>query len=193
VLGYGLAGLGYIVTATFLPVIARQALPGGSLWLDLFWPLFGAAVAVGALLTTKLPQAWDRRALLVGCYAMQALGVLLTVWWPSLAGFTLGSLLLGLPFTAITLYAMQDARRLRPDNPSALIGTLTAAWGLGQIAGPPLVAALLLRSATAGEGFERALLVATGALVLGAGLFAGLAVWRPARTRPGGQGRPTKQ
>jgi hypothetical protein len=35
-------GFGYIVTATFLPVIARQALPG-SVWLDLFWPLFGGA------------------------------------------------------------------------------------------------------------------------------------------------------
>ena len=38
---YGLAGFGYIITATFLPVIARQALPG-SPWPDFFWPLFGA-------------------------------------------------------------------------------------------------------------------------------------------------------
>ena len=44
---YGVAGFGYIITATFLPVIARQALPG-SPWPDLFWPLFGLAVIPGA-------------------------------------------------------------------------------------------------------------------------------------------------
>ena len=44
-IAYGLAGFGYIVTATFLPVIARQSLPG-SIWLNLFWPLFGLGVAV---------------------------------------------------------------------------------------------------------------------------------------------------
>jgi predicted MFS family arabinose efflux permease len=131
-LAYGLAGFGYIITATFLPVIARQALPG-SLWLDLFWPLFGIGVAVGALLTVRLPVHWDRRHLLMGCHAMQAIGVLLGMWWPTLAGLALGSLLLGLPFTAITLFAMQEARRLWPHNTSALIGLLTAAYGLGQI------------------------------------------------------------
>ncbi len=169
-LAYGLAGLGYIVTATFLPVIARQALPGGSVWLDLFWPIFGFAIALGASVTLRLPP-WDRRALLVGCYAMQAVAVLTTVYWPTLAGFVLGSLLLGFPFTAITLFAMQEARRLKPHNASTLIATLTAAWGLGQILGPPLVAWLLPRSANAGQGFERALLVAAGALVLGAVLL----------------------
>jgi len=127
-LAYGLAGFGYIVTATFLPVIARQALPG-SVWLDLFWPLFGIGVAAGSLITIRLPVHWDRRHLLVGCYALQTVGVLLTVAWPSLAGFALGSLLLGLPFTAITLFAMQEARRLRPHNASTLIGLLTAAYG----------------------------------------------------------------
>jgi MFS family permease len=74
------------------------------------------------------------------------------VWWPSLAGFALGSLLLGLPFTAITLFAMQEARRLKPHNASAFIGVLTAAYGLGQIAGPPMVALLLQRSAHPGTG-----------------------------------------
>ena len=47
----------------------------------------------------------------MACYLMQAAGVLLSVWLPSLAGFAFGSLLLGLPFTAITLFALQEARR----------------------------------------------------------------------------------
>ncbi|MBL8361180.1 MAG: YbfB/YjiJ family MFS transporter [Rubrivivax sp.] len=168
---YGLAGFGYIVTATFLPVIARQALPG-SVWLDLFWPIFGIGVSAGALITVKLPVRWDRRRLLMGCYGMQATGVLLSVWWPTLAGFALGSLLLGLPFTAITLFAMQEARRLWPHNASALIGLLTAAYGLGQIAGPPMVAWLLQRSAQPAEGFAASLQTAAAALLLGGVIYA---------------------
>ena len=179
VLAYGLAGFGYIITATFLPVIARQALPG-SVWLDLFWPLFGLGVALGALLTLRLPMRWDRRHLLMGCYGMQALGVLLSVWLPSLLGFALGSLLLGLPFTAITLFAMQEARRLRPQHPSSTIGLLTAAYGLGQIAGPPLVAWLLQHSDSPGRGFALSLLIAAAALVLGLAIFGTLARRHPA-------------
>jgi MFS family permease len=105
---------------------------------------------------------------------MQATGVLLTVWLPSLTGFALGSVLLGVPFTAITLFAMQEARRLRPHGASAYISLLTAAWGLGQIAGPPLVALLLRRSATPGEGFALSLEIAAGALLGGVALFAWL-------------------
>ena len=52
---YGLDGLGYIITATFLPVIARQVMPG-SPWLDLFWPLFGLAVVAGAVISTASPS-----------------------------------------------------------------------------------------------------------------------------------------
>lgn len=173
-LAYGLAGFGYIVTATFLPVIARQALPA-SIWLDLFWPIFGLGVSAGALLTVRLPVQWDRRLLLAACYGMQATGVLLSVWWPTLAGFALGSLLLGLPFTAITLFAMQEARRLWPHHASALIGALTAAYGLGQIAGPPMVAWLLRHSANPAAGFAISLELAAGSLLLGLLIFVMLA------------------
>jgi predicted MFS family arabinose efflux permease len=165
-----LAGFGYIITATFLPVIARQALPG-SVWLDLLWPLFGLSVALGALLTLRLPIRWDRRHLLMAAYVMQGLGVLASVGLPNLLGFALGSLLLGLPFTAITLFAMQEARRLRPKDTSACIGMLTAAYGLGQIAGPPLVAWLLQRSARPGQGFSLSLLTAATALLAGVFIF----------------------
>jgi MFS family permease len=182
-LAYGLAGFGYIITATFLPVIARQALPG-SVWLDLFWPVFGLGVAAGALLTVRLPVHWDRRWLLAASYALQAAGVLLTVWLPSRAGFALGSLLLGLPFTAITLFAMQEARRLRPHGASAFIGLLTAAYGLGQIAGPPLVALLLARSSSARAGFALSLDTAAVALLGGVAIFAWLVRRHPLAELP---------
>lgn len=167
---YGLAGFGYIITATFLPVIARQALPG-SAWLDLFWPLFGAGVVAGALLASRLPAQGDGRLRLAGAYAMQAAGVLISLVWPSLPGFVLGSLLLGLPFTAITFFAMQEVRRLRPQAVASAMGYTTVLYGLGQIVGPLLVAALLRWSATPHQGFNWALSIACGALVLGTGVY----------------------
>ena len=173
-IAYGLDGLGYIITATFLPVIARQVMPG-SVWLDLFWPLFGVAVTVGALLSTRIPLKGDLRYVLAAGYIMQAVGVIIAVWLPTPLGFAAGSLLLGMPFTAITFFAMQEVRRLKPHNVASYTGLLTAVFGLGQIAGPPLAAWLLSRSATVGQGFNLALEIAASSLVLGALMFVGLA------------------
>ena len=177
-IAYGLDGLGYIITATFLPVIARQVMPG-SVWLDLFWPLFGLAVVAGALLSTRISLVvsanGDLRYILAASYLMQAVGVIIAVWLPTPLGFALGSLLLGLPFTAITFFAMQEVRRLKPDHVASYTGLLTAVFGLGQIAGPPLAAWLLSRSATVGQGFNLALEIAASSLVLGALMFVGLA------------------
>ena len=171
---YGLAGFGYIITATFLPVIARQALPGSS-WPDFFWPLFGLAIIPGALIGARAPLHWDNRLLLAAAYALQALGVLLSVAWPTIAGFALGSLLLGMPFTAITLFAMRDARRLRGNAAAGLIGYATASYGVGQIIGPLFAAPLAQRTGS----FQVPLLVAAAALALGAALFA--VVWSKSR------------
>ena len=173
-LAYGTAGFGYIVTATFLPVIAREALPG-SPWFDMFWPIFGLGVIAGALLSTRLKVSGDLRLLLAGCHIVQAIGIFTSVISPSLAGFAIGSLLLGLPFTVLTFLAMQEVRRLRPALAASYMGLLTAMYGTGQIVGPPLVALLLERSAnsgdTAGAGFTLSLEIAASALLVGAALY----------------------
>jgi hypothetical protein len=171
---YGIAGIGYIITATFLPVIARQALPG-SAWLDLFWPLFGAGVMLGAIGASRLRAAADLRLRLAACYAIQAAGVAASLVSPTLAGFAIGSLLLGLPFTAITFFAMQEARRIRAQQATSFMGLLTAMYGLGQIAGPPLAAWLVARSATPAQGFAVSLWIASGLLAVGAVLYVVLA------------------
>jgi hypothetical protein len=147
----------------------------------MFWPIFGLGVVAGALIASRVPTGGDLRLLLAGCYAVQSLGVAASLVSPSLAGFALGSVLLGLPFTAITFFAMQEIRRLRPAQAASFMGLLTALYGLGQIVGPPLAAAMLARSRTAGEGFTLSLEIAAAALAVGAAMFCVLARMFPVR------------
>jgi MFS family permease len=170
VLAYGMSGFGYIITATFLPVIARQALPGSS-WPDFFWPLFGFCIALGAMSATRIPVRFDQRLLLAGSYVIQAVGVIISAILPNEFGFALGSILLGVPFTAITLFAMREARRLRSNNTAGLMGLMTASYGIGQIAGPPL--ATWLQHSTG--SFTPSLSIAAAALLAGAALYTWLA------------------
>jgi predicted MFS family arabinose efflux permease len=173
VLAYGLSGFGYIITATFLPVIARKALPGSS-WPDFFWPLFGLCVALGALSATRIPVHIDQRRLLAICYVLQAIGVVTSAILPNAFGFALGSILLGLPFTAITLFGMREARRLRSDHAPALMGLMTASYGIGQIVGPPLATSLVHLTGS----FTPSLCIAAIALLTGAALY----TWLSARS-----------
>ena len=103
--------------------------------------------------------------------------MVLSVAWPTIAGFALGSLLLGMPFTAITLFAVRDARRLRGNAAAGLIGYATASYGVGQILGPLFAAPLAQRTGS----FEVPLLVAAAVLAVGSVLFA--FVWWQARAR----------
>ena len=174
---YGMPGFGYIITATFLPVIARAALPAGSPWPDLFWPMFGAALIVGAIAAARLPGHWDNRLLLAAGCTTQALGIAAGIVWPNAAGFSVGSALLGLPFTAITLFAMREARRLHGEHAAGLMGYATASYGVGQILGPLVAAPLTARFGS----FSPALWVAAGALLVGAAGFAATAARGRAR------------
>jgi predicted MFS family arabinose efflux permease len=151
-------------------VIAREAMPG-SVWIDFFWPIFGIGVITGALLATRIPATGDYRHLLAGSYVLQALGIAASIFSPTLAGFAIGSLLLGIPFTAITFFAMQEVRRLRPAAAASYMGLLTAVYGIGQIAGPPMVALLLRHSRSVGEGFTLSLEIAAASLVAGALMY----------------------
>ncbi len=173
-MAYGIAGFGYIITATFLPVIARAALPS-SPWLDLFWPLFGVGVMTGAWLSTRIRTGGDLRWLLLCGYLIQAFAIGISLWSPSLVGFAFGSLLLGLPFTANTFFALQEVRRLRPGTAASFMGLLTATYGVGQILGPPLVALLMHGARSPGDTFTLSLQIAAASLLLGAAIFGWLA------------------
>ncbi len=182
-LAYGVARFGYIVTATILPVIARAAVPG-SPWLDLFWPVFGCGVILGALLSSRFRIAGDLRLLLAAAYVIQAIGIGIGIGAPTAAGFAIGSFLLGLPFTTITFFAMQEVRRIRPQQVTSTTGLVTAIYGIGQIVGPPMVAGLLRNGVETHAAFTLSLTIAAGSLLFGALVFvAASRLWPMARRR----------
>lgn len=189
-LAYGLAGFGYIVTATYLPVIAKSAVQDSSL-LTLFWPLFGLAAVFGSLLAARIRRDTDMRLYLTGAYLVQAVGVGISAFWHDALGLSLSSALVGLPFTAISFFAMNEVRRIRTRNHARYMGLLTAVFAIGQIAGPPVVGIILARTASIDTGFDLALGVAGITLVVGAAIFVAMIVLYPSEGRRSAREMPS--
>lgn len=142
VLSYGLFGFGYILPATFLPVLARSLVDDPRLF-GLAWPVFGVAAAVSALLASWWLRRVSRLRVWAVAQALMGVGVLLPSLWRS--GWTLGlsALLVGGTFMVVTLAGIQEARvRAGPDAARGM-ARMTAAFALGQIVGPALSSALL--------------------------------------------------
>lgn len=179
-IAYGLAGFGYIVTATYLPVIAKSAIPDAR-FLTVFWPLFGISAVVGSLLASRVRKSADARLYLVGSYLVQSAGVALSAVWEDALGLALSSILVGVPFTAISYFAMNEVRRIRSNHHARYMGLLTAVFAIGQIMGPPIVGAIFARQTNSDSAFALALGIASITLVVGAVILVAMIVMFPAR------------
>jgi predicted MFS family arabinose efflux permease len=167
VLCYGAFGFGYIIPATFLPVMARDAVADPSVF-GWAWPLFGIAAALSTLAASGLQRLVGNRRLWIFGHLVMALGVALPVVWSGVAGIALAALCVGGTFMVVTMAAMQEARLVARDRARDLMAAMTSAFAVGQIAGPISVSYL----AAAPEGFAQALLLASALLVASAGVLA---------------------
>jgi len=171
---YGAFGFGYIIPATFLPVMARQAIRDPAVF-GLSWPLFGAAAIISTLLAGRIRRRVSNRRLWIASHLLMALGVALPVIRPGIAATLLAALGVGGTFMVVTMLGMQEAREVGGAAATGLMAAMTSAFALGQIAGP--LAANYLHGADG--NFSAALLVACGALVISAAVLA--SVSRPGR------------
>jgi predicted MFS family arabinose efflux permease len=157
---YGVFGFGYIVPATFLPAMARQAIPDPAVF-AWAWPIFGLAAFFSTLATAFLGRRLPYRRIWAGGHVVMAIGVALPMLSSNITAILISALCVGGTFMVATLFGMQEARRVAPDSPAALMANMTAAFAFGQILGPALVAVL-----PAGAAALKALLGAAAALLL---------------------------
>ena len=141
VLCYGALGFGYILPATFLPAMAR-ALVDDPRSFGLAWPVFGLAALLSTVAAWRWLGNWPPLRSWALCQAVIGLGAALPLLNRSGPAIGLAALLVGGCFMVATLIALQQARALVPLQPAVLLGRMTAAFALGQIAGPALVRAL---------------------------------------------------
>lgn len=137
---YGVFGFGYIIPATFIPVMAKQALQGSGAF-GWSWPVFGLAAALSTLCVAVLVSRMGNRRLWMVCHFIMAAGILAPVLWTGLPAIFAAALCVGGTFMVITLAALQEAKRSAGRNATVLLAAMTSAFAAGQIIGPLTVGA----------------------------------------------------
>lgn len=159
---YGLAGFGYIVNATFLPLMLRAQDGTASAALD-GWLVVGVAALPATLFWVRLSFRWGVYPALISATLIQAVGVALPVLVSGVTAAMAGAALLGATFMGIAGLSQWLARVPDPRATARRIGLITACYGVGQVAGPLLVA---LRGPAG--GFALPVLAASAALLCSA-------------------------
>jgi hypothetical protein len=180
---YGLFGLGYSLPVTFLPAQAR-ALIDDPRWFGLAWPAFGLAAALATALSAPLVARWRARRLWAAGQGAIAIGTALPSIAPGGAAIALSALLVGASFMVVTMVGLQEARALAPQRPAGLLGRMTAAFAVGQMAGPLVVRAIGNRGFAGLDAIDLTALPA--AALLGA---SAVWLWRSDASPPRSAGR----
>jgi len=158
---YGSFGFGYIIPATFLPVMAREVIDDPAIF-GWSWPIFGAAATSSTFAAAALARIMENRRLWMVSQFTMAVGVAVPVLWPGIAGIVLAALFVGGTFVVCTMVGLQEARLVVGTHATGLIAAMTAAFALGQILGPLTVSFAI----KAGASLSIALLVACALLLI---------------------------
>lgn len=162
---YGLAGFGYIITATYLPLLVGEVLTATDP--VHIWSLFGLGAVPSCFFWHAMHERFGTRRSLAANLVVQAIGVALPVFHTP-AAYILSALLVGGTFVGTVTIAMPAARKAATAVRFNMLALMTASYGIGQIAGPLMANALYLRS----QSFDLSLAIAAGSLVAGAVLCA---------------------
>lgn len=161
-LSYFCAGVGFVVSATFV-VAAAAKVPQLSHLGPFIWIVVGVAAIPATL-------AWDRLARRIGdvptlilAYALQIVGILLPVVSHSAIAAIGGALLFGATFMGIVALTLALAGKRNKDNPSGAMARLTLSYGVAQIVAPAIVG----RIATVTGSYDLGMIMAGATMAIG--------------------------
>ncbi len=163
---YFCAGIGYVVSATFIVAIVNK-LPGLAGQGNLVFLAIGIGAAPACINWDFIARRTGDLNALILAAILQIIGILLPVAVGGLFATLFGALLFGGTFIGMVSLVLTMAGRYYPTRPAKMMGKMTLSYGAAQILGPAITGLLgtYLGSYNAGLYFAAAVMV-VGTLLL---------------------------
>ncbi len=165
---YFCAGVGYVVSATFIVAIV-DALPGLQGRGAIVFLVIGAAAAPASMLWDLAARRIGMLNALLATSWLQVAGILLPLAG-GLAAALLGAALFGVTVIGLVSLVLTMAGRYYPTRPAKMMGRMTIAYGVAQILAPAITGWIAERSGSYAGG----LTLAAAAMIVGSLLLQAL-------------------
>lgn len=135
ILAYFTEGVGMVVQATFLPDIVNS-LEGLAGYGSSAWLAVGIAGIPSCILWMRLAHRFGSINIMMVAMALQIVGILIPCFSANIVLNLISGLLFGSTFIGLVALFMNFGGQLSNKNPVFIMGAITSAYGIGQIAAP---------------------------------------------------------
>lgn len=163
---YFCAGVGYVVSATFIVAIVDH-LPGLAGQGTTAFLVIGLAAAPACMVWDLIARRTGEINALILAAGLQIVGIVLPLLAGGLVAALAGAALFGGTFIGMVSLVLTMAGRFYPTRPAKMMGRMTIGYGMAQILGPALTGLLAQRLGSYAAG----LYLAAGVLGIGMALL----------------------
>jgi len=176
---YFCAGVGYVVSATFISAIVAQR-SGFSGDGALVFMLLGLAAIPACIGWDRVARRTGSLNALIIAFVLHIFGIGLPVLGESLQLAIIGAVLFGATFVGIVSLVLTMAGHYYPSRPARMMGRMTISYSVAQMLAPALIALI----SSTGSGYLSGLYLAAGAALLGTLLMVWLKLLEPTHGAP---------
>lgn len=142
ILAYFTEGVGFVVQGTFLPDIINS-LDGLKGYGSIGWLIVGIAGIPSSILWMRLAHNYGSVNVIIAAMALQVVGILIPALSTNVYLNLSSAALFGSTFMGLVALFMNLGGQLAEKNPVVLMGSMTAAYGIGQVCAPLYSVALI--------------------------------------------------
>ena len=135
ILAYFTEGVGFVVQGTFLPDIINS-LEGLDGYGNVGWLIVGLAGIPSSIIWMRLAHRYGTLNIIMIAMFLQIIGLLIPTITSNMYLNLMSGALYGSTFIGLVALFMNHAGQLAQSNPVILMGSMTAAYGVGQVLAP---------------------------------------------------------
>lgn len=134
---YACAGVGYVISATFIVAIL-EGMPSLTGHGNLIWVMLGVAAIPSCIIWDKVAERIGETRAIIAAYSIILLSILIPLFSESLLFNVIGALLFGATFAGIVSLMLVYVGHKFPHNPAKAMAKLTISYGIAQLIAPAL-------------------------------------------------------